>query len=370
MGVDAIRHWLLDYTLVAIGVFLVWFIHRSLGWKNRRLTWIFTSALVLIPFLFNEDRVPTAVARVSQAGFLGLLLLLICLAIWSGLRKPAVHSPSRRRLLVQTAAPALAAMPAAFGCAAVMSARSAPRLDETEVPIPGLPRELHGLRIVQLSDLHFGAFYVKRDLDRAIGLANDTKAHLAVVTGDLITFHDDDLETPIRMLRKLRADAGVYGCHGNHERNAGRVEDADRLTELAGIRILRQRAESLRFGGAELRLAGVDYMAFHQDLPQEAAALAQPGTFNLLLSHNPSIFPSARQAGFQLTLSGHTHGGQLNLEIARHNLNIARVFTPYVRGLYTEGGKSVYVSSGLGTVGAPIRLGAPPEVSLIRLCAV
>ena len=89
----------------------------------------------------------------------------------------------------------------------------------------------------------------------------------------------------------------------------------------------------------------------------------------MLLSHNPDVFPVAAAQGHDLIISGHTHGGQVNLEIPGMPLNVARFYTPYIHGTYREGGSLLYVSRGIGTVGIPLRLGAPPEVNLIRLCA-
>lgn len=88
-----------------------------------------------------------------------------------------------------------------------------------------------------------------------------------------------------------------------------------------------------------------------------------------MLSHNPDVFSIAAKKGFDLTLAGHTHGGQINVEILGENLNVADFFTPYTKGLYTAGGSSVYVNSGLGTIGVPVRIGAPPEITFIRLCS-
>ena len=95
--------------------------------------------------------------------------------------------------------------------------------------------------------------------------------------------------------------------------------------------------------------------------------LVRPDAFNLLLSHNPDVFPVAARKGFPLTISGHTHGGQVRVEILQQDLNVARFFTPYVDGVYQENGSSIFVSRGIGTIGMPARLGAPPEVALIRL---
>jgi predicted MPP superfamily phosphohydrolase len=135
------------------------------------------------------------------------------------------------------------------------------------------------------------------------------------------------------------------------------------------MRFLRQQAEVLRFGNAELNLAGVDYQPRKLPYLQGAERLIKPGATNVLLSHNPDVFPVAGGQGFDLTISGHTHGGQVNFEILDQDVNIARFFTPYIYGRYERGGKSLFVTRGIGTVGAPARLGAPPEVALIRLCA-
>jgi predicted MPP superfamily phosphohydrolase len=97
--------------------------------------------------------------------------------------------------------------------------------------------------------------------------------------------------------------------------------------------------------------------------------LVRQGSLNVLLSHNPDVFPVAAAQGYDLTMAGHTHGGQLALEISGHSLNLAKSFTPYVYGVYRRGRSVVHVSRGIGTVGIPVRLGAPPEVNLVRLCA-
>jgi predicted MPP superfamily phosphohydrolase len=108
----------------------------------------------------------------------------------------------------------------------------------------------------------------------------------------------------------------------------------------------------------------------HHDRPRYLAGaerLLAPGAFNLLLSHNPDVFPVAAGQGFDLVLAGHTHGGQLAVELAGTSLNISRLYTPYVHGLYHRGRSWLYVSRGIGTVGVPMRLGAAPEVTLLRL---
>lgn len=368
MSLETLRHWVFNYATVLVTAALWFFVCRASGRVSRRIEAAGYAVLLALPFFLDSHIAPAGVVSAVHLAFMCVALGLMCAVLYFLARRPMRHDPSRRSLLASTA-PALAAVPAVLGGAAFISARSAPRLDTVDVRVPGLPEDLDGLRIVQVSDFHYGAYFGRRDAERAIALANETKAHLAVVTGDLITFGDDDLAEITRIVSGLKSDAGILGCQGNHEKNAGVADLAGSLAARHGIRMLRQSAETLRFGNARLRVTGVDYLPLRQPLPPVAAGLREDGAFNLLLCHNPGNFPSARDMGFDLMLAGHTHGGQINLEIARANLNIALVYTPYVRGLYTEGGRSVYVSSGLGTVAAPVRLGAPPEVSLIRLCA-
>jgi len=240
---------------------------------------------------------------------------------------------------------------------------------QRDIVLPGLPKDLHGLRIAQLTDIHYGPFFGSRDLSRAIAIANGWNPHITVVTGDLITRRGDDLERCIQLLAGLRAEAGVFGCHGNHEMYSDAEDEATRLAARIGIRLLRQSGEALRFGQTRLNIVGFDYQRLGSEYLPGAGRLMMPDAFNLLLQHNPDVFPRAAEAGFDLTLAGHTHGGQINLDIAGTPFNLAAIYTPYTRGLYHLNGSALFVSSGLGTVAMPVRLGAPPEVSLLRLCA-
>jgi predicted MPP superfamily phosphohydrolase len=156
---------------------------------------------------------------------------------------------------------------------------------------------------------------------------------------------------------------------GNHEIYAKAEAYTAHEAGKVGMRFLRQQSELLKFGNATLNLVGVDYQRRGKRYLLGAEMFIQPGVTNILLSHNPDVFPVAAAQGYDLTISGHTHGGQVNFEILDENVNIARFFTPYIYGRYERGGKSLFVTRGIGTVGAPARLGAPPEVALIRLCA-
>jgi predicted MPP superfamily phosphohydrolase len=241
-------------------------------------------------------------------------------------------------------------------------------LREQSIPVPGLHPDLDGLRLVQLTDIHLSPFLSLRELDRAVAMANETHAHIALVTGDMITNAGDPLDLCLRHLSALRADAGIFGCMGNHETYAGAEDYAEQEGARMGLRYLRMAASPLRFGNATLNLVGVDYQRMHSDYLRGAKRLIQPGAFNVLLSHNPDVFPVAARQGYQLTLAGHTHGGQVRVEILRQDLDVARFFTPYVDGFYQDGSSSIFVSRGIGTIALPVRLGAPPEVALLKLC--
>ncbi len=292
---------------------------------------------------------------------------------WPGGRSPA-DPPAQpvdrgRRLLLTSAARASVAAPLLLTATGTAIGRTSLTLREVDVAIPNLPPDLNGLRIAQLSDVHIGPFYTARDLARAVAMANEAKPHVTVLTGDLLSFEGDPLDDALRELARLKSDAGVFGCHGNHEIYAGAEEYVSRQGKRLGMTYLRRRSAPLSFGAAKLNLVGFDYQRWQNPYLVGAEKLTRPDAVNVLLSHNPDVFPVAASKGYALTLSGHTHGGQINFEILHRHWNISRVFTPYTKGLYREGDASIYVSAGLGTIGVPVRFGSPPEVAVVRLCA-
>jgi uncharacterized protein len=273
----------------------------------------------------------------------------------------------RRQTLVTAAKMALVTPPVMAAAAFIQ--RDHLTFREVDIFIPGLSPSLNGLRLVQLSDIHLSPFVSEALLERSVSLANETKAHIALVTGDLISREGDPLDTCLKHLKRLRSDAGIFGCHGNHEVYAGSEEYTTIEGAKHGIHFLRMESQPLRFGDAVLNLVGVDYQRRGRGYLDGTEDLVLPGATNVLLSHNPDVFPVAASKGFDLTVSGHTHGGQINIEILDRGVNLARFYTPYIYGRYERDGRSIFVTRGIGTVGAPARLGAPPEVALIRLCA-
>jgi predicted MPP superfamily phosphohydrolase len=299
--------------------------------------------------------------------FLSVFLVAAILISRWWLQVQSGHSPARRAFLHTTQA-ALLCTPAIVTGYAVFIQRVDLSLRQQDLMFPDLPKDLDGLRLVQLSDIHLSPFLSERILARAVDMANETRAHLALVTGDLISTDRDPLDICLKQLSRLRADAGVFGCLGNHEIYANAEDYVEQQGARMGHRYLRQRAEALKFGQATLNLAGVDYQASRKPYLLGAQSMVAPDAFNVLLSHNPDVFPVAARQGYQLTIAGHTHGGQIRVEILHQDLNFARFFTPYVDGLYRRDKAAIFVSRGIGTIALPARLGAPPEVNLLRLC--
>ena len=367
-------HFFPGFCLMVLGLGLQFLILRLLP-RRSWLRWpAVLSALVLISGYLLEFSRTMRLLPVWWSTWLECAALVetfvlagFCLALLIWRRRPAFQ-PARRGFLEAAAAGLGLAPLAAAGFGIVERGRL--QLSEVSIPIPNLPKDLDGLRIVQITDIHLSPFLSESEFARAVDMANETRAHLALVTGDLISRRGDPLDACLGQLARLRAEAGVLGCLGNHEVYTGTENYVTQAGRRIGIEFLRGQARQLRFGGATINFAGVDYQKFQSNYLIGAEELIAPGAVNVLLSHNPDVFPVAARQGFALTMAGHTHGGQVDFELLHQHLNVARYFTPYVRGLYREGNSSVYVSTGIGTIGVPIRLGAPPEVSLVRLCAI
>jgi uncharacterized protein len=379
----------LDITVLSLVAFAQWRIgrlwlrtaeRRSIGAaRARAVLWAYCSGLAVSFLLgFPAVAVPlgveswfalaAAVAYVWAFTSTAAYWVYELVALAGAWISPRPMNPARRRLL-NAAGGALVASPlAAIGYGALVG-RTGFQVREVDVPIPNLPADLEGLRVVHLSDIHLSAFLSEGELERVIDAANGARPHVAVVTGDMITTRGDPLDACLRQMARLRSDAGVLATMGNHEEYARAKEYAAREGARLGIRFLRSETETLRFGAAELNFAGVDYepVSRRGRYLRGAERLRKPGAVNVMLTHNPDVFPEAARKGYDLTLSGHTHGGQVTVEILDQALNPARFLTPFVYGLYRSGERSAYVTRGIGTVGIPARLGAPPEIALLRL---
>jgi hypothetical protein len=262
-------------------------------------------------------------------------------------------------------------------------------VERVDVPIANLPPELDGLRIAQLSDIHIGDYMPPHEIARAVDMANDLRPDISFVTGDFVSGEGDPLDVCINELSRLRAPLGVWGCNGNHEIYAGVEDDAERLFREKGMRLLRASAQVVEHNGGRFNLMGVDYQRDSMTrgespgpMLREVEHLIRRDMPNVLLSHNPNSFHRAAELGIELSLAGHTHGGQVKVEIVDHSVSPARLISPFVAGLYrlpmaaNGNGSSgsnglqkaaLYVNRGLGTFGFPVRLGVPPEITLLTL---
>ncbi len=236
-------------------------------------------------------------------------------------------------------------------------------LEQVTIDLKRLPPKLDGFKIIHLSDIHHSPFTGLKHIERVVKVANRLKPDLFLLTGDYVS-HDREFIGPVAAaLGKLKAKHGIYACLGNHDH----WTDAELVTHLfrgEGINMLVN--EGLRFEarGASFWLAGVDdYMVGKTDV-RAALRGSFPDEMKLLLAHNPVIFREAARSQVDLTLSGHTHGGQIKLRDDEKRILPQRKLKA---GLHTRRGSQVYITRGIGTVVVPIRYHCPPEISLLEL---
>jgi predicted MPP superfamily phosphohydrolase len=294
-------------------------------------------------------------------------------SISHGLELP---SPGRRRFLEQTAT-AFCAAPFVAGAYGLFYGRLNLEVTHQRIRLARLPKAFEGFRIVQLSDLHVSAFMTADEIRRYAAIANGLKPDLVALTGDFVTWDASVQGAVVEALSGLKAPFGVFGCLGNHEWLTETEDSITRVFSAQGTRILRGERVAIESAGSKLNLLGVDYqsLAGRMEAPGHEAKeylsgverLLIPNTVNILLSHNPNTFDRAAQLGIDLSLSGHTHGGQVAVEFKHCSLAAARLLTPYIRGWFQKGDAQLYVNRGIGTITFPIRIGARPEITVFEL---
>ena len=294
---------------------------------------------------------------------------------------PPPSSPAlpRRVLLAQAAAGSAFLIGGSSSLYGALVGRHDYTIEELPVRLPGLTKSLDGFTIVQLSDIHVGSFVGDAELEAGFEFVRRARPDLVVLTGDLIDHDARMAERLGRFVRRLvpLAREGVTAITGNHDYYAG-VEPTVGALERAGARVLRNTGSVI--GGAQgFALLGVDDIWAKRfdptggpDLERAVRSLptidgrhAARDLPRVLLCHNPSYFE--RSAGkVDLQLSGHTHGGQVNLVVRPGEL-----FMKYgwIAGLYERSGSKLYVNRGFGTAGPPVRVGAPPEITRVVLVA-
>jgi predicted MPP superfamily phosphohydrolase len=275
-------------------------------------------------------------------------------------------SPDRRRFLQQTFV-AVSATPFLAAGYGLLYGRLDVEVTRRRINLARLPKAFEGFRIAQLSDFHISPFMPANEIRRCVSITNRLNPDLIVMTGDFVAWDPEAEGEVVQALSGLRAPYGIFGCLGNHETETQTEESITRLFAGQNVRILRQEHARIQVSGETLNLIGVDDSLSRSGVVKP---LMMPNAVNILLSHDPNNFDRAAQLGIDLTLAGHTHGGQLSLEFLRRGLCLSRFETPYVSGWYEKDGAQLYVNRGIGTTGFPIRLGARPEITVLELSRV
>jgi predicted MPP superfamily phosphohydrolase len=249
-----------------------------------------------------------------------------------------------------------------------INARRVAKVVDVDVPIANLPAALHGFSIAQISDIHVGPTIRRNYVEGIVAAVNRLEADAIAITGDLVDGSVRELQSHVEPLSQLRARYGTFFVTGNHEYYSGERAWTKELRRL-GLRVLMNEHVVVDHGDAKIVIAGVtDFGAHHFDpvhRSDPAAALADAPTdagAKILLAHQPRSAPGAAAAGFDLQLSGHTHGGQFwpwNFFV--------RFQQPFTAGLDRLGSLWIYTSRGTGYWGPPKRFGAPSEITRIRL---
>ncbi|WP_374600542.1 metallophosphoesterase [Niveibacterium sp.] len=344
----------------------------DLGEQAAALAWAMLAlSVLLIPASLIARHItrPPLADRLTWAGSLAMGLFSSVLVLTAlrdlALLLAAEHLPAAFEALSAQGVLALAVLVTLAG---FINARRTASVVTVDVPLANLPDALHGFTIAQISDIHVGPTIKRGYLDRIVDRVNTLKPDLIAVTGDLVDGSVHDLAPHTEPLKRLAARYGAYFVTGNHEYYSNAhawIAEVERL----GVKVLMNEHVVLDHGGARLVVAGVtDYTAHqfdprHRSDPLTALAGAPAdAAAKVLLAHQPRSAEAAADAGFDLQLSGHTHGGQFfpwNLFVPLQQ--------PFTAGLHKLRDLWVYTSRGTGYWGPPKRFGAPSEITRLRL---
>ena len=260
------------------------------------------------------------------------------------------------------------------------------RVHQVKVPSPKIPAVFDGFKIVQLSDIHTGSFSDTKALNRAFDLVMAEKPDLILFTGDLVNNHSDETNGFVETFQRLKAPFGVYSVLGNHdygdyvewenaEQKRANLERLKRIQAECGWRILMNEHVALEKNGDTIALLGIENWGGNMRFPKygkmsEAHKDTATFPFRILMSHDPSHWEQEVQPNYpdvDLTLSGHTHGMQMGIEIPGFKWSPSQYFYKQWAGLYKSGEQFLYVNRGLGFLGYPGRLGIWPEITVMEL---
>ncbi|MGH9969393.1 MAG: metallophosphoesterase [Pyrinomonadaceae bacterium] len=239
-------------------------------------------------------------------------------------------------------------------------------VSQTDIFIRDLPDRFEGFRITQLTDVHHSRILGLDEIRRVVALAQQTKPDLFALTGDYSTSYRRYIEPCAEVLGELKAPEGVWAVLGNHDHYTDR-ELTTRALERNRIPVLNNANTTLRRGPDAIQLSGIDDWSWAGTDWFRALYGLDHKRPTVLLSHQPSVLDLEESQQVALILSGHTHGGQINLPLIGAPARFATKDLKYAQGLFRRGETQLYVSSGTGVIGLPVRFGVRPEIAVLRL---
>lgn len=295
---------------------------------------------------------------------------------------PADILPPRRKFLY-TAGLAVAGYVTSSSTMRAMGATDDYRMEQAVVKIPNLPEKLKGTRIAIISDIHSSVFMTREDMERYVDVLNGMNADMTFVLGDFVNSKLREVYPFAEAFTGLKAPLGVYGVTGNHDYYTGEIETVAKEVEQCGIKLLRNDNVVIEKDGEKLWLLGMDDGDIYDVKPYLQNGRSEKGTIEnmlrgipenapkIFLCHKPYPFEEYSSLGVDLMLSGHTHGGQIVIaQLDNINLSFATLASRYVAGLYrarSNRKSQLYITRGIGTVGLPVRINCPPEVTQLVL---
>lgn len=286
------------------------------------------------------------------------ILLIVSLFVWLVIKILKWKEPSPKIVTLSAVAFLIAI---GWSCYGLWNAFN-PQIKWMEIKIANLPPEWRGRIIVQLSDIHLGPIHQAAFMQKIVEKTNSLHPDLVVITGDLFNGTDGDLESFVKPVNRLETPKGIFFVTGNHELFLG-IKKVYSLLAKTRIKVLKDQCVNID----GLQLVGLGYSSFAGETNIERIIQSIPnfkkGLPSILLYHTPTNIEQAKASGINLQLSGHTHKGQFILiEPFEY-----RIYKKYYYGLHQEGDYSIYTSSGLGTIGPPMRINSHSEIVVIRL---
>lgn len=392
------------FFLIVLGILT--FSYSYVGWRLiipaglcfpwNVLSWSLLLLFLMLPFLsimlriYGYQNYPIYVltwVSYLSLGFITLVFLFllardICLIFITGITKafnlvrflygqgtssPDPSNPERHRFLVHSLNLGILGITGMLTGYGVYRALRGPRIVDVTIPVENLHGDLDGFRIVQITDIHAGSTIRRPYVEKVVGMTKRLGGDVIVFTGDIADGRASNLKHDVAPLAELNAPYGLFFTTGNHEYYSGVEQWTEEMRRL-GFTVLINEHRIIRHGAGRILMAGVtdfnggQFLKSHESSPESAISGAPQNDVKILLAHQPRSIFRAAAAGYDLMISGHTHGGQYfpwNFLVGLQQ--------PYTAGLYLHGGTWIYVSRGTGYWGPPLRAGVPSEITVITL---